>query len=52
VPNGRSDLELHGCKNPATCSLGCIGATTNADRDLLNKDLGLEEGHNTLTVVP
>ena len=52
VPNGRTDLELHGCKYPATCSDGCIGATTNADRDLLNKDLSLEEGHNTLTVVP
>jgi uncharacterized protein RhaS with RHS repeats len=52
TPNGRTDLELHGCRNPATCSEGCIGATTNADRDLLNKDLSLEEGHNTLTVVP
>jgi RHS repeat-associated protein len=51
-PVGRTNLELHGCKNPATCSDGCIGATTNADRDLLNRDLSLEEGQNTLTVVP
>jgi hypothetical protein len=51
-PAGRSNLELHGCPNPATCSDGCIGATTNADRDLLNQDLSLEEGRNTLTVIP
>jgi len=51
-PVGRTNLELHGCPNPATCSDGCIGATTNADRDLLNRDLSLEEGQNTLTVVP
>jgi hypothetical protein len=49
---GRSSFELHGCPNPATCSEGCIGATTNAVRNQLNKDLGLEEGLNTLTVVP
>ena len=52
APVGRTDLELHGCPNPATCSEGCIGATTNPVRDLLNKDLSLEEGHDTLTVVP
>jgi RHS repeat-associated protein len=51
-PVGRTNLELHGCPNPATCSDGCIGATTNADSDLLNQDLSLEEGQNTLTVVP
>lgn len=49
---GRDSFELHGCPNPATCSEGCIGATTNAVRNLLNKDLSLEEGLNTLTVVP
>ena len=49
-PNGRTDLEIHGCRNPAKCSEGCIGATTNRDRDLLNYDLGLEEGFNTLTI--
>jgi RHS repeat-associated protein len=32
-PVGRFGFELHGCPNPATCSDGCIGATTNADRD-------------------
>ena len=51
-PNGRSDLEIHGCANPSRCSEGCIGATTNRDRNLLNYDLGLEEGFNTLTVLP
>ncbi|HXS29059.1 MAG TPA: RHS repeat-associated core domain-containing protein, partial [Steroidobacteraceae bacterium] len=51
-PVGRTNLELHGCPNPAKCSDGCIGATTNADRDLLNFLLGLEEGYNTLTVLP
>jgi RHS repeat-associated protein len=49
---GRWGFQLHGCPNPATCSDGCVAATTNADRDLLNQDLSLEEGHNTLTVVP
>jgi hypothetical protein len=49
---GRNAFQLHGCPNPATCSEGCIGATSNAVRDLLNQDLSLEEGQNTLTVVP
>lgn len=48
----RNGFQLHGCPNPATCSEGCIGATTNAVRDLLNKDLSLEEGRNTLMVLP
>ncbi len=48
----RNSFQLHGCPNPATCSEGCIGATSNAVRDLLNADLSLEEGQNTLTVLP
>jgi uncharacterized protein RhaS with RHS repeats len=51
-PVGRTNLELHGCPNPVKCSDGCIGGTDPAEVILLNKDLGLEEGHNTLTVVP
>jgi Protein of unknown function (DUF2778) len=48
----RNGMQLHGCTNSATCSNGCIGATSNAIRDQLNRILGLEEGHNTLLVVP
>ncbi|AZZ36484.1 hypothetical protein CIK05_06665 [Bdellovibrio sp. qaytius] len=49
---GRNSFQIHGCSNPATCSDGCIAATTNATRDELNRIFGLEEGHNTITVVP
>jgi RHS repeat-associated protein len=52
TPNGRTNLELHGCRYPEKCSEGCIGATSTPDRNLLNEDLSLEEGNNWLTVVP
>lgn len=51
-PVPRYDFELHGCSNPQICSDGCIAATTNATRDHLNSDLNLEEGRNTLEVIP
>jgi hypothetical protein len=41
---GRFAMQLHGCRNPATCSNGCIAAVTNRVRDLLNQLLHLEEG--------
>jgi uncharacterized protein RhaS with RHS repeats len=50
--HGRDGFQMHGCPNPATCSDGCVAATTNADRDSLNYDLSLEEGLNHLVVVP
>lgn len=50
-PVNRTNIELHGCPNPARCSEGCIGGTNPAEVGLLNKDLGLEEGNNYLTVV-
>ena len=49
---GRFGMQLHGCGNAATCSNGCIAATTNPIRDLLNQRLSQEEGQNTLQVVP
>lgn len=49
---GRFAMQVHGCGNPATCSNGCIAATTNAVRDEFNQKMGLEEGQNTLTVTP
>jgi RHS repeat-associated protein len=58
TPNAQTDMhdrdsmQTHGCTDPATCSEGCIAATTNATRDELNRILSLEEGRNTLTVVP
>ena len=52
VGGNRTDFQIHGCGNPAKCSEGCIAATTNADRDLLNEILSLEEGYNTLLVLP
>ena len=48
----RFGMQLHGCKNRDSCSNGCIGATTNKVRDRLNELFHLEEGHNTLQVVP
>ncbi|MBI4689534.1 MAG: DUF2778 domain-containing protein [Nitrospirae bacterium] len=50
--HGRSGFQIHGCSNRDTCSNGCIGATTNATRDELNRLLSLEEGNNTLHVQP
>ena len=47
-----TDVELHGCGAPRKCSDGCVAATTNYDSDLLNYDLGLEEGFNRLMIVP
>jgi hypothetical protein len=49
---GRFAFQTHGCGDPATCSDGCIAFTTNADRDEFNENMSLEEGQNTLTVVP
>ncbi len=48
----RGDFQIHGCKDPKTCSQGCIGATTNAVRDQFNRLMSLEEGNNTLIVIP
>ncbi|MFM6928982.1 MAG: tlde1 domain-containing protein [Bdellovibrio sp.] len=50
--NRTGGFQTHGCSNPSTCSNGCIAATTNGDRDLLNFIFGLEEGNNTINVVP
>ena len=50
--HGRDALQTHGCTNPATCSDGCVAAVDNATRDAYNAALALEEGRNTLTVVP
>jgi hypothetical protein len=50
--HGRNAFQIHGCSNPATCSEGCIAATTNRTRDSLNDLLSREEGDNTLRVVP
>jgi RHS repeat-associated protein len=49
---GRFAFQVHGCRNPASCSEGCIAATTNQVRDEFNRLMSLEEGNNTLTVVP
>jgi hypothetical protein len=49
---GRSNMQLHGCSNPASCSNGCIAAIPNAVRDNLNRLLRLEDGTNWLRVVP
>ena len=46
------NFQTHGCSNPNTCSQGCIAATNNATRDYLNNTLSLEEGRNTLNVLP
>ena len=48
----RKGMQLHGCNHPESCSEGCIAAIPNAVRDRLNHLLHLEEGHNTLQVVP
>ena len=50
--SGRFAFQVHGCRNPASCSEGCIAATTNQVRDEFNRLMSLEEGDNTLTVVP
>ena len=49
---GRDRLQTHGCGDENTCSTGCIGFTTNPDRDAFNDAMSREEGDNTLTVVP
>jgi RHS repeat-associated protein len=49
---GRDGFQTHGCGNPDTCSEGCIAATTNTNRQLLNYLFGLEEGNNVIHVVP
>jgi RHS repeat-associated protein len=49
---GRFAFQTHGCANPNTCSEGCIAATTNITRNRFNDLMQLEEGHNTLSVVP
>ncbi len=51
VTYGRGDFQTHGCPDPATCSQGCIAATTNATRNLFDRLMSLESP-NTLTVVP
>jgi RHS repeat-associated protein len=48
----RYGMQLHGCSKPESCSNGCIAAIPNKVRDRLNQLLHLEEGHNTLKVVP
>lgn len=49
---GRSDIETHGCTNPATCSEGCLAAKSNKTRDDFNDAMSKEEGNNTVKVVP
>jgi RHS repeat-associated protein len=51
TPNGRTDIQAHGCPNPATCSDGCLAATDNATRDGFNAAMA-RETNNTVTVVP
>jgi RHS repeat-associated protein len=48
---GRGRFQIHGCGNSATCSDGCIAATTNPVRDRLNYLLSLEP-NSLLTVSP
>lgn len=47
----RGAFQTHGCSDPATCSNGCIAATTNATRDEFNRLMSLETD-NSLQVVP
>jgi len=47
----RTNFQTHGCSDPATCSEGCIAATTNKTRDEFNNNMD-KENHNTLHVVP
>ena len=48
----RGYFQVHGCKDPSSCSEGCIAATTNATRDRFNLLMSLEEGNNILHVQP
>ena len=48
----RDSMQLHGCRDPSTCSDGCIAAKKNTTRDEINRDLHQEEGRNRLHVVP
>ena len=48
----RFAMQIHGCSNTKTCSNGCIAATSNKVRDEFNSAMSLEEGRNTLHVVP
>jgi uncharacterized protein RhaS with RHS repeats len=50
--HNRNAFQTHGCTDPATCSNGCIAAMDNATRDELNRILSLEEGRNSMTVIP
>src|SRR5262249_31861890 len=36
---GRTAFQIHGCRYPASCSEGCIAATTNQIRDEINRIL-------------
>jgi RHS repeat-associated protein len=51
IPYNRDAFQTHGCPNPATCSQGCIAATTNATRNLFDRLMDLESP-NTLMVLP
>ena len=50
--SNRFGFQTHGCSDPETCSIGCIAATTNQTRDQFNQNMSLEEGNNSLTVIP
>jgi RHS repeat-associated protein len=50
--HGRSGFQTHGCGDSSTCSEGCIAATANEVRDRFNDLMALEEGQNTLVVIP
>ncbi|MCE9556157.1 MAG: hypothetical protein K8T91_22640, partial [Planctomycetes bacterium] len=47
--NRPGGYQTHGCGDTASCSSGCIAATTNATRDKLNQIFGLEKT-NTISV--
>ncbi len=49
---GRDSFQIHGCGDPASCSEGCIAATTNQARDSFNSLMSLEEGQNIMHVRP
>jgi len=48
--HGRDGFQTHGCRDPNTCSKGCIAATKNDTRDDFNNGMSSEEGHNHITV--
>jgi len=49
---GRNNFQIHGCGNPNTCSEGCVAATRISTRNTFNRLMSLEEGRNTLRVIP